>query len=88
MLLAGSFAGTGLRAAVAAATAARARVMFSWEPGMRWFLAAGLRPGSWSRTARPRSAAARVFSASRTAALAWSRAGLRISFAFVSMVAR
>ena len=88
MSLAGSFAGTGLRAVTAVAAAARARVMFFSRPGMRAFLAAGVRPGSASRAARPRSAAASVLSASRTAALAWSRAGLRISFAFVSVVAR
>ena len=45
---------------------------------MRAFLAAGVRAGSASSAARSRSAAARVFSASRTAALAWSRAGLRV----------
>ena len=41
-----------------------------------------------SSPASSRSAAARVFSASRTAAFAWSRAGLRISLVFVSMLAR
>jgi hypothetical protein len=46
MSLAGSFAGTGLRAVTAVAAAARARVMFFSRPGMRAFLAAGARPGS------------------------------------------
>ena len=55
---------------------------------MRAFLAAGVMAGSASSPASSRSAAARVFSASRTAAFAWSRAGLRISFVFVSMLAR
>ena len=63
MSLAGSLAGTGLRAVTAAATAARARVMSFCRPGMRAFLAAGVRPGSASRAARPRSAAARLFRA-------------------------
>ena len=40
MSLAGSFAGTGLRAVTAAAAAARARVMLFSRPGMRAFVAA------------------------------------------------
>jgi hypothetical protein len=42
MSLAGSFAGMGLRAAVAAVTAWRARVILSCSAGMALFLAAGL----------------------------------------------
>ena len=45
----------------AAASALRARVMAACWPGMRSFLAAGVRSGSASRAARSRSAAARVF---------------------------
>ena len=77
----------GLRAAVAAASVVRARVIFFCRAGMRAFLAAGVMAGSASSPASSRSAAARVFSASRTAAFAWSRAGLRISLVFVSMLA-
>jgi hypothetical protein len=52
------------------------------------FLAATLIAGSAIRVARPRSAAARVFSASRTAAFAFFRAGLSVILVFVSMAAR
>jgi len=88
MALAGSFAGMGLRAVTAAAAAARALVILSCRAGMRAFLAAGVTAGSASSPASSRSAAARALSASRTAAFAWSRAGLRISLVFVSMLAR
>ena len=75
----------GLRAVTAAAAAARARVMSSCRPGMRPFGGGGkARVGEQGGEAGP--AAARVFSASRTAAFAWSRAGLRISLVFVSML--
>ena len=52
MVLAGSFAGMGLRAVVAAAAAARARVIFFCRAGMRAFLAAGVMAGSASSPAR------------------------------------
>ena len=60
----------GLRAAVAAASVVRARVIFFCRAGMRAFLAAGVMAGSASSPASSRSAAASVFSASRTAAFA------------------
>ena len=88
MRLAGSFAGIGSRAACAAARAFSALVIFFWAAGIsRVFLAAGVMAGSASRPARSRSAAARAFSASRTAALAFLRAGLSMTFVLVSMPA-
>ena len=77
-----------LRAAVAAAAAWRARVIFFCMAGMAAFLAAGVMAGSASSPARARSALARVFSASRTAAEAALRAGLSTILVFVSMLAR
>ena len=88
MLPAGSLAGTGLRAVTAAARSLRARVIAACWPGMRAFLAAAVIPGLVSSAARSRSAVARVFSALRTAALAWSRAGLRVSLVFSVISAR
>ena len=80
--MAGSFAGTGLRAVMAAARSLRAVVILFCRSGMRPFFAAGVRSGLASSAARPRSAAARVFSASRTAAFARLRAGLPVFLVF------
>ena len=85
MSLAGSLAGMSLRAATAAARALRARVIFFCAPGMAAFFAAAVIAGSASSPARARSAAASVFSASRTAAFAFLRAGLSTILVFVSM---
>jgi hypothetical protein len=54
---------------------------------MAAFLAAAVRTGSASSPARARSAAASVFSASRTAAFAFFRSGLLIFLVLVPVAA-
>jgi len=53
----------------------------------RVFLAAGVIAGPASSAARPRSASASAFSASRTAAFAFLRAGLSMTLVFALMLA-
>ena len=77
--LAGSFAGIASRAFFAVSSRRRAAAIACSAAGISLaFLSAGVIAGSASRTARPRSAAARFFSASRTAALPSLRAGLSV----------
>ena len=74
----GSFAGIASRAPAAAVCLRRAAVIVRCAAGIRVvFLAATLIAGSAISVARSRSAAARVFSASRTAAFAFTRPGSR-----------
>ena len=86
--LAGSFAGSASRAFFALSSRWRAAAISRSAAGIRLaFLTAGVIAGLASRTARPRSAAARSFSASRTAAFASLRAGLSTILVFSSISA-
>jgi hypothetical protein len=88
MTLAGSLAGIASRAAAAASSLVRAAVIFCCAAGIsRVFLAAGVIAGPASSAARPRSASASAFSASRTAAFAFLRAGLSMTLVFALMLA-
>ena len=82
-------AGMVSRAAATAVSFLRAAVIFFSAAGISFeFLAAGLIAGSASRRARSRSAVASAFSASRTAATAFLRAGLSMILVFALISAR